>query len=315
MRALHVTVNGEKRGRPETAGAPAWLTRLPWWRGGELPGASRLTWPQGRVRTTIRPRHPVNYRIRARDAPSARLDPERLGDHLDRLYRAGVGAVPARARTPRTLVQETYAAVLRKPRRLHSDDDLGYLLRVLRNTFVLPGRRAAARRAQTISLPADLDLVEDSRAVRGGVPIWRPPSYSRRSRRCPLRLPRRGGGDRRDRALLPGGRTGPGRAGRRRSTTRLHRGRQRLVLPSLALPGGWQSASGGGSVSTSGGGVSERQAAPAERPRRSSRSGRRCSRRGARSRRAGGAAAAMPRMVIPLATVTIAAGWGAALGR
>jgi RNA polymerase sigma-70 factor, ECF subfamily len=92
------------------------------------------------------------------------LDPERLGDHLDRLYRAAWALCGSRE-DAEDLVQETYAAVLRKPRRLHSDDDLGYLLRVLRNTFV-SGRRAAARRAQTTALPDDLDLVEDRRAVR-----------------------------------------------------------------------------------------------------------------------------------------------------
>jgi RNA polymerase sigma-70 factor, ECF subfamily len=92
------------------------------------------------------------------------LDPEQLGEHLDRLYRAAWALCGSRE-DAEDLVQETYAAVLRKPRRLRADDDLGYLLRVLRNTFV-SGRRAAARRAQTTSLPDDLDLVEDSRAVR-----------------------------------------------------------------------------------------------------------------------------------------------------
>ena len=51
------------------------------------------------------------------------------------------------------LVQETFARVLRKPRWLHSEDDVGYLLRVLRNTFV-SGRRSAARRPQA-STPLD----------------------------------------------------------------------------------------------------------------------------------------------------------------
>ena len=96
--------------------------------------------------------------------PERQLDPERLGDHLDRLYRAGWALCGSRE-DAEDLVQETYAAVLRKPRRLRSDDDLGYLLRVLRNTFV-SGRRAAARRAQTTALPDDLDLIEDRRAVR-----------------------------------------------------------------------------------------------------------------------------------------------------
>src|SRR5437588_5344892 len=84
------------------------------------------------------------------------LDPERLGDHLDRLYRAAWALCGSRE-DAEDLVQETCAHVLRKPRRLRSDDDLGYLLRVLRNTF-FSGRRAAARRAQTTPLPDDLDL-------------------------------------------------------------------------------------------------------------------------------------------------------------
>jgi RNA polymerase sigma-70 factor (ECF subfamily) len=60
-------------------------------------------------------------------------------------------------------VQETFANVLRKPRMIRREDDLGYLLRVLRNTF-LTGRRTASRRPQTAPLPDDLDLVEDPRA-------------------------------------------------------------------------------------------------------------------------------------------------------
>ncbi len=55
--------------------------------------------------------------------------------------------------------------MLRKPRILRSEDDLGYLLRVLRNTF-FSTRRTAARRPQTTPLPDDLDLVEDRSAIR-----------------------------------------------------------------------------------------------------------------------------------------------------
>ncbi len=62
-------------------------------------------------------------------------------------------------------MQETFAHVLRKPRFLHSEDDLGYLLRVLRNTFV-SGRRTAGRRPQTVALPDDLDFVEDRGAIQ-----------------------------------------------------------------------------------------------------------------------------------------------------
>jgi len=64
-----------------------------------------------------------------------RLDPEHLGDHLDRLYRAA-WALCGSAQDAEDLVQETYARVLARPRFLRHDDDLGYLLRVLRNTFL-----------------------------------------------------------------------------------------------------------------------------------------------------------------------------------
>jgi RNA polymerase sigma-70 factor, ECF subfamily len=42
---------------------------------------------------------------------------------------------------------------------------VGYLLRVLRNTF-FSTRRTAARRPQTTALPDDLDLVEDRSAIQ-----------------------------------------------------------------------------------------------------------------------------------------------------
>jgi RNA polymerase sigma-70 factor (ECF subfamily) len=62
-------------------------------------------------------------------------------------------------------VQETFARLLRKPRFLRSEDDLGYLLRVLRNTY-LSHRRAASRRSQTTPLPDDLDYLEDPSAAQ-----------------------------------------------------------------------------------------------------------------------------------------------------
>jgi RNA polymerase sigma-70 factor (ECF subfamily) len=86
-----------------------------------------------------------------------------LGDHLDRLYRAAWGLCGSREEAE-DLVQETYARVLRKPRILRSDDDLGYLLRVLRNTF-FSAQRTARRRLRPEPLPDDLDLVEDRSAV------------------------------------------------------------------------------------------------------------------------------------------------------
>jgi RNA polymerase sigma-70 factor (ECF subfamily) len=53
--------------------------------------------------------------------------------------------------------------VLRKPRLLRSDDDLGYLMRVLRNTFY-SRHRAEARRPRTTELPQELGPAEG----RGG---------------------------------------------------------------------------------------------------------------------------------------------------
>jgi RNA polymerase sigma-70 factor (ECF subfamily) len=92
------------------------------------------------------------------------LDTSSLGDHIDRLYRAAWGLCGSREEAE-DLVQETFAQVLRKPRMLRSDDDVGYLLRVLRNTFISQ-RRMAARRPQTGALPEDLDRLEDFSAVR-----------------------------------------------------------------------------------------------------------------------------------------------------
>jgi RNA polymerase sigma-70 factor (ECF subfamily) len=91
------------------------------------------------------------------------LDPEHLGDHVDRLYRAAWGLCGSKE-DAEDLVQETFARILQKPRLLRSDDDLGYLLRVLRNTY-FSSRRAASRRLRPDPLPEELDLVEDRTAV------------------------------------------------------------------------------------------------------------------------------------------------------
>jgi RNA polymerase sigma-70 factor, ECF subfamily len=97
-------------------------------------------------------------------SPALRLlDPERLGDHFDRLFRAAWALCGSRE-DAEDLVQETYAQVLKKRRLLHGDDDLGYLLRVLRNTH-FSRLRAAGRRPRTDPLPDDLDRIEDPSAL------------------------------------------------------------------------------------------------------------------------------------------------------
>jgi RNA polymerase sigma-70 factor, ECF subfamily len=87
------------------------------------------------------------------------LDPARLGDHIDRLYRAAWALCGSRE-DAEDLVQETYARVLARPRIIRREDDLGYLLRALRNTF-LTQKRTESRRVRSGPLPDELDLVAD----------------------------------------------------------------------------------------------------------------------------------------------------------
>ncbi len=82
------------------------------------------------------------------------LDPQSLGQHVDRLYRAAWGLCGSRE-DAEDLVQETFARVLSRPRMLQGDDELYYLMRVLRNTF-LTGRRTASRRPVTVATLDDV---------------------------------------------------------------------------------------------------------------------------------------------------------------
>jgi RNA polymerase sigma-70 factor (ECF subfamily) len=69
-----------------------------------------------------------------------RLDPASLGSHTARLYRAAYGLCGS-TQDAEDLVQDTFERVLRRPRFLRRDEDLVYLLRVLRNTWI-SSRRA-----------------------------------------------------------------------------------------------------------------------------------------------------------------------------
>ena len=88
------------------------------------------------------------------------LDPARLGDHIDRLYRAACALTGSRIAAD-DLVQDTYAKVLSKPRLLRNDDDVGYLLKTMRNLFY-DERRQAARRATEPADPEDFERLEGS---------------------------------------------------------------------------------------------------------------------------------------------------------
>jgi len=82
------------------------------------------------------------------------LDPESLSQHIDRLYRAAWALCGSRE-DAEDLVQETFARVLSRPRLLRGEDELYYLMRVLRNTF-LTSRRTAGRRPVTVATLEDV---------------------------------------------------------------------------------------------------------------------------------------------------------------
>jgi RNA polymerase sigma-70 factor, ECF subfamily len=75
-----------------------------------------------------------------------RLDPEAAGDHIDKLFRVAVAMCGSRE-LAEDLVQETYVKVLSRPRLLRHDDDLGYLIKALRNTWYSHLRAERKRRA------------------------------------------------------------------------------------------------------------------------------------------------------------------------
>jgi RNA polymerase sigma-70 factor (ECF subfamily) len=92
---------------------------------------------------------PVAKVISARRLAASR----RLPSQLDRLYREA-SALCGSSHDAEDLVQETFARVFARPRRLRRDDELPYLLQAMRNTY-LTGLRTRGRRPQTVELPAE----------------------------------------------------------------------------------------------------------------------------------------------------------------
>jgi len=86
------------------------------------------------------------------------LDPNALAQHLDRLYRAAWALCGSRE-DAEDLVQETFARVLSRPRVLRGENELYYLLRVLRNTY-LSNRRAAGRRPRAVAPLEDVTAAD-----------------------------------------------------------------------------------------------------------------------------------------------------------
>ncbi len=93
------------------------------------------------------------------------LDPRTLGDHTDRLFRAAWALCGSRE-DAEDLVQDTYASVLARPRLVRNDDDLGYLLGAVRNTFLNDHRRAARRPQATTTELESLELPDPGSATR-----------------------------------------------------------------------------------------------------------------------------------------------------
>jgi RNA polymerase sigma-70 factor (ECF subfamily) len=85
------------------------------------------------------------------------LDPEALHRHIDQLYRAA-WALCGSPHDAEDLVQETFLNVLKRPRVLRDGNEIGYLLRALRNTYSTRYRSSAHRRR-------DRTLTEDDAAA------------------------------------------------------------------------------------------------------------------------------------------------------
>jgi RNA polymerase sigma-70 factor (ECF subfamily) len=90
------------------------------------------------------------------------LDPEAAGGHIEALFRAACAMSGSRA-LAEDLVQETYVNVLSKPRLIRRDDDLGYLIKALKNTWYSHLRRERTRRAATDEGVEDPDSLAGAR--------------------------------------------------------------------------------------------------------------------------------------------------------
>ncbi len=99
------------------------------------------------VQSQILPSLASRPAVGARREPGAHLlDPNRLPDHIDRLYRAAWALCGSR-HDAEDLVQDTFANVLKRPRWVRDNNDIGYLLRALKHTYANRSRTAARRPA------------------------------------------------------------------------------------------------------------------------------------------------------------------------
>jgi RNA polymerase sigma-70 factor, ECF subfamily len=109
--------------------------------------------------------HPVPTET-DRDLRPRRLDPDSLSRHIDALFRAAWAMCGSR-HDAEDLVQETFVNVLKRPRFLRNHDEIGYLLRALRNTYNSRYRSTAKRPVNRQLLESDLDeAVNDQWSAR-----------------------------------------------------------------------------------------------------------------------------------------------------
>ena len=126
--------------------------------------------------------------IQADDPPVAEremrphlLEPDSLTRHIDQLFRAAWALCGSRE-DAEDLVQETFVNILKRPRFLRNRDEIGYLLRALRNTYASRYRKTAQRPRERQLMETDL-LTHDNRdavnareimeAIAGAPPQYR----------------------------------------------------------------------------------------------------------------------------------------------
>jgi RNA polymerase sigma-70 factor, ECF subfamily len=96
------------------------------------------------------------------------LEPARLPDHATRLYRAAY-ALAGSSADAEDLVQETFARVLSRPRRVRAGSEVAYLMRVLRNTWIDFARARAAR--PELAGGEAIDWVVEAESDPGGLAL------------------------------------------------------------------------------------------------------------------------------------------------
>jgi RNA polymerase sigma-70 factor (ECF subfamily) len=82
------------------------------------------------------------------------LDADSLADHIDVLFRVAWALCGSR-HDAEDLVQETFVKVLKRPRLVRGDTDIGYLVRALKNTHASWYRGTARQRSERPLLDED----------------------------------------------------------------------------------------------------------------------------------------------------------------